>query len=206
METHTSRIILWTAVMALAALINTGAANADDKDRDHRRPVGKVVKFDVAEDAERFVFDEAPVFASDGFPAYGNPFVTRGYIYPHGFLDGREGVLASGEPAYPSEVIGVWTCRGVFIGDGAHTTTGPWVMTTQHYDFFEEPGWQPGKYDTSANLISEGYEIADVGVRFKRAVTGGTGDFRHARGEVVQELLGFNDLMGVRLRFEARVR
>ncbi len=42
--------------------------------------------FDEAEDLSRFVFAPAPVF-DDGMPAYGNPFVTQGYIYHAGTLD-----------------------------------------------------------------------------------------------------------------------
>ncbi|WP_375552207.1 hypothetical protein [Rhodophyticola porphyridii] len=55
--------------------------------------------FDVAEDLSRFVYASAPVF-DDGMPAYGNAFVTQGYIYPAGTLDGGvEGTLANGDPA-----------------------------------------------------------------------------------------------------------
>lgn len=42
--------------------------------------------FDVAEDLSRFVFSAAPVF-DDGMPAYGNAFVTQGYIYPAELVD-----------------------------------------------------------------------------------------------------------------------
>lgn len=125
-----------------------------------------VVKFDVAESASRFVFDEEPVF-DDGFPAYGNAFVTQGYIYPHGTLDGSNGVLPNGEPEFPDKVIGEWTCRGWFVGDGAHTESGPWVITTQVYDLGDAPG--------DVTLVSEGYELADVNESVQRAITGGTG-------------------------------
>ena len=57
-----------------------------------------VLKFDVAENATRFVFDEAPVF-NDGLPAYGNAFVTGGYIYEQGTLNGGNGVLPGGPPS-----------------------------------------------------------------------------------------------------------
>ena len=46
-------------------------------DRDGRRT--ETLRFDVAENGKRFAFDEEPVFPDDGFPAYGNPFVTEGY-------------------------------------------------------------------------------------------------------------------------------
>ena len=58
----------------------------------------QVLRFDVAEDMSRFVFDEVPVYDEDSYPAHGNSFVTIGYIYPEGTLDGTNGVLADGSP------------------------------------------------------------------------------------------------------------
>jgi hypothetical protein len=147
------------------------------------------LRFDVAEDGTRFFFAEQPVH-DDGMPAYGNPFVTQGYIYPEGTLDGGNGVLADGSPEFPDKVLGKWTCRGWFIGDGAHTTTGEWVITTQVFDFGGDI------------LVTEGAELADVGVPAKRAITGGTGQFATATGQGEQTLLGFNASEGVDLRFE----
>lgn len=116
--------------------------------------------------------------------------MTQGYIYPEGTLDGTNGVLADGSPEFPDQVVGEWTCRGWFIGDGAHTTTGAWVITTQMYDF------------NGTILITEGSEIADVDVTIDRAITGGTGPFATATGQGNQTLLGFNAIEGVVLRFE----
>ena len=66
--------------------------------------------FDVAEDLSRFVYAAAPVF-DDNMPAYGNAFITQGYVYPAGTLDGGvEGTLKDGSPAFPDKVIGTWTC------------------------------------------------------------------------------------------------
>ena len=36
-------------------------------------------------------------------PAYGNPFVTEGYLYPSGTLGGSNGVLPDGRPEFPAE-------------------------------------------------------------------------------------------------------
>ena len=146
------------------------------------------LRFDVAEDATRFVFAEQPVH-DDGLPAYGNPFVTQGYIYPEGTLDGTNGVLPDGSPEFPDLVLGEWTCRGWFIGDGAHTTTGQWVVTTQIYSFAD------------AILVSDGTEIADIDVPAARAITGGTGPYASVTGEGQQVLLGYNASEGVDLRF-----
>ena len=184
--------------VVLAVLIGGYAAAATARaDRDDAPTVQtKTIRFDVAEDATRFVFDEQSV-DEDGLPAYGNEFITQGYIYPHGTLDGTNGVKANGEPQFPNKVIGEWTCRGWFVGDGASTKSGPWVSTTQLYDLGEKPG---GK-----TLVTDGVEIADVGVPVKRAITGGTGPNRDARGEGAQKLLGFNESEGVNLRFELKV-
>jgi hypothetical protein len=66
-------------------------------------------------------------------------------------------------------VIGQWLCRGYFIGDGAHTTEGSWVYTTQLFSFGEEP-------DTGAEtVVVVGYEGAEVGAEVTGAITGGTG-------------------------------
>ena len=101
--------------------------------------------FDVAEDITRFTFAAAPVF-DDGMPAYGNAFVTQGYIYPAGTLsDGAEGVNPDGSPAYPDLVIGTWTCDGYFVGDGMRTETGAIVITRQVHQF-----------DTGEILVSHG--------------------------------------------------
>lgn len=151
------------------------------------------LRFDVAEDATRFVFAPEPVH-DDGMPAYGNAFVTQGYIYPEGTLDGSNGVLADGSPEFPDQVLGEWTCRGWFIGDGAHTTTGPWVITTQVYNFGSEAG--------AAILVTEGSEIADLNVPIARAISGGTGPYTGASGAGAQTLLGFNATEGVDIRFE----
>lgn len=177
----------------------TSPASADLEDQ-LKKDKSAIFKFDVVENASRFNFDDAPLF-DDGYPAYGNSFVTQGYIYPYGFLEEHEGVFANGEPAYPDKVIGVWTCRGFFIGEGAHTTTGPIVITTQIYDFFNKPGYQNGKYTTDRVIVSEGYELADLNRQFSRPITGGTGPFSRIKGEALQTLMGLNAYMGVRLRF-----
>ena len=154
-------------------------------------------RFEVAENGLRFAFASAPVHA-DGLPAYGNPFVTEGFLYPSGTLAGTNGVLADGRPEFPERVLGTWICRGYMIGDGAHTESGPWVTSTQTYTFGAGVG--------AATLITEGFELADTGVAVARAVIGGTGPFRGAWGEQRQTLLGFTEQMGVNLRVSLDVQ
>ncbi len=161
-----------------------------------RAAQAEILRFDVAENASRYAFDADPLDAN-GMPAYGNEFITEGYIYPHGFLDGREGVKEDGSPAFPDEILGRWSCRGWHVGEGATTKTGPWVLTNQIYDLGKTPG--------AKTLLTEGYEIVDLGVAAKRAVTGGTGRYSTARGDASQVMLGFNQAGGVNLRFEVRV-
>ncbi len=148
-----------------------------------------VMRFDVAEDHTRFAFDEEPVH-DDGMPAYGNPFVTQGYIYPAGTLDDAEGVKENGEPAFPDKVLGTWTCSGWFVANGAHTEEGTWLVSRQVYHFAE----------SDAVLISQGPEYADIGETRQRPITGATGSYSGA-GTIEQTLLGFHAHGGVNIRF-----
>ncbi len=168
-------------LLAAAVAITPIAAEAGDP----------LPAFDVAEDISRFVFAASPVFG-DGMPAYGNAFITQGYIYPAGTLDGGvEGTLPNGDPAFPDLVIGEWTCDGFFVGDGMRTETGALVITRQVY-----------RFNDGDLLISHGPELVDAGVTVTRAVTGGTGDYADAPAEIDQVLLGMSEGYGVRLQIE----
>ena len=156
----------------------------------------RIIRFDVSENAKRFVFDETPLH-DDGAPAYGNEFITEGYIYPFGTLNGTNGVNPDGGPEFPDRVIGKWTCRGWHVGEGAKTVSGPWVITHQLYDFGGKPG--------QVTLTTDGVELVDIDVPVKRAIIGGTGPYAEARGEATQKMIGFNQLNGVNLRYEIRV-
>ncbi len=170
-----------STLSTLALLASTGFAMAE----------GAPMSFDVAEDLTRFVFAAEPVF-DDGMPAYGNAFVTQGYIYEDGTLDdGAEGTLADGRPAFPDKVIGRWTCDGYFVGDGARTLTGAWVISRQVFEF-----------DSGEILINQGAELADVDVAGPRAITGGTGVYAHVGAEMTQTLLGMTDGFGARLSID----
>jgi hypothetical protein len=188
--------IVTAAALALTGLQATQAASAA---KGHR------LAFDIAENGLKFVFDETPVHANDGLPAYGGEFVTQGYIYPAGTLtcddNGCNGVNDDGSPEFPDKVIGEWTCWGFHVGDGAHTTTGPLVVTTQLYSLGDAPG--------SKTIVTTGYELADQNQSFLRAIAGGTGPYALARGEQTQTLLGLNNKdvpnFGVVLRVELKV-
>lgn len=168
---------------AIAADEAVAAVTADDG----------VLRFEVAEDATHFVFDPDLTY-DDGMPAYGASFITRAYIYPAGTLDSTNGVNADGSPEFPEDVLGIWVCRGWFVGEGMRTMSGAMLATSQIYDFGDVHG--------AAMLTSDGLELADVGVKIERAVTGGTGPFAGATGVATQSLLGLNATEGVNLQFE----
>jgi hypothetical protein len=77
----TARITINAMVFIFTIFFALISAQADDfKSSDHHN---RRIKFDVAENGTRFVFDEAPVHegTTPPMPAYGNPFITQGYIY-----------------------------------------------------------------------------------------------------------------------------
>lgn len=190
------RITVVVVGVALVTLLIASAALALGIGRNTKR-----FDVEVSEDHTRFVFAGDHLIEGgelDGLPAYGDSFVTQGYIYPAGTLDGGVGVNEDGSPAYPDKVIGEWTCYGVHVGDGAATTTGPWVVTTQIFNFGDGYG-----EDT---LVTTGYEIADLGEEIARAVTGGTGTWQRARGEQTQVTLGFTEWFGLQFENSFRIR
>lgn len=188
------RFAVAAALVAVVAAV--GAYAARPSVATDVKPATTVLRFDVAEDPTRFVFSPTPV-DQDGLPAYGNSFITQGYLYPDGTLNGSDGVLPNGEPEFPNKVLGEWTCWGSHVGEGAKTKTGPIVVTTQLF--------QLGKGIGNRTVVTEGYELVDAGVPVKRAMTGGTGRFSSAEGEQVQRPLGFGSTNGVELRVALRV-
>lgn len=165
---------------AIAALLSTSTLAAEP-----------LMRFDVAEDHTRFVFAPSPVHG-DGMPAYGNPFVTQGYIYEAGTLTGgHEGVNPDGSPVFPEKVIGTWTCDGWYVGNGFYTKSGTILISRQVFEFGD-----------GNLLISQGPESVDENVPLPRAITGVTGDYSGVGDVVNQTLLGMSDGFGVRLQFE----
>lgn len=148
------------------------------------------MRFDVAEDHTRFIFASTPVH-DDGMPAFGNAFVTQGYVYEDGTLTGgHEGVNPDGSPVFPNKVIGTWTCDGWYVGDGFHTKEGTILISRQVFEF-----------EDGSILISQGPESVDENVPLPRAITGGTGEYAGVGEEMSQTLLGMSEGFGVRLQF-----
>ena len=152
-----------------------------------------MLRFDVAEDATRFVWTGDPAL-ENGKPAHGTPYVTQGYIYPEGMLTESNGVLPDGSPEFPDKVLGQWSCMGWWVGDPAHVDkSAPWI-TTHLFTFGEDYG--------EAMLVSEGYSIDELAVPLDRAIVGGTGPYDGARGVQQETNLGFNATDGVNVRYE----
>lgn len=193
---RTPLIALFIALVALVAAAPAAYAGLAERGR------SEVLTFDVAEDMTRFVFDQDVAF-DDGLPADGSAFITRGYLYPAGTLtcdaDGAcDGVNPDGTPQYPDKVIGEWICSGYMINDAGHATGGVWVFSSQFFQLGSAPGAQ--------TVVTQGYELADVGVAISRAITGGSGEFADARGQGAQTMLGLNASEGVTLRVQLDVR
>jgi hypothetical protein len=189
-------IVLIIALIALATAAPAAYAGLAERGRT------ETLEFEVSEDMTRFVFDKDVVY-DDGLPADGSSFITRGYLYPAGTLtcDAEgvcNGVSADGSPEFPEKLVGEWVCFGYMINDAGHATSGVWVVSTQLFQLGDAPG--------AETLVTQGYELADVGVAISRAISGGTGQYRDARGQGQQTMLGLNASEGVSLRVQLDVR
>ena len=155
------------------------------------------LRFEIAEDGARLAWADQSVF-TDRHAAYGAPFLTQGYIYPAGTLSAtNDGINADGSPQFPQDVVGEWTCYGWYVGGSPQATNGPWILATQIYQFGSEWG--------AVTLVSEGYVSITNGKSVDRAITGGTGPFATARGEVWAVSLGINKTSGSNARYEVRL-
>jgi hypothetical protein len=191
-----SLIALTIALIALAAAAPAAYAGLTERGRT------ETLEFDVSEDMTRFVFDKDVVY-EDGMPADGSAFITRGYLYEPGTLtcdaDGKcDGVNEDGTAQFPEKLVGEWICSGYMINDAGHATGGVWVFSSQFFQLGDTPG--------AETIVSQGYELADVGVAISRAITGGTGAYMDARGQSQQTMLGLNATDGVSLRVKLDVR
>lgn len=167
--------ILGSAAIAIGAFeLATATVRADPRDR-----VTFVV--DVAVDHSTFAIVPSmglvlqPEAAG---PNRGTPFIVDGKIFPGGTLQTGDGL---GDPDQPGN-IGSWICKGIFTSDLGTDDIG--FDTTQMF-----------RFDGDADAIwTEGLEagLSKIGVITHRTILGGTGRFRGAQGEVVQEALGTN--------------
>jgi hypothetical protein len=152
-----------------------------------------VLSFDVAEDGSRFVWSGDPKL-TDGMPAIGTTYITQGYIYPEGTLNGSNGVLPDGSPEFPDKVLGQWTCYGWWIGDAAHAEKSPAWLTTHLFNFGGTLG--------EATIVTDGYSIDDLNAPLERAIVGGTGQYAESRGVQMETNLGYNPSKGMDFRYK----
>lgn len=125
-------------------------------------------------------------------PGNGATFVVQGVIYPGdyfathgdnaGLIAGSGGAVVAQDPQL---VLGTWYCRGWFINQGMASTSGPFVATTQIYDLNTAPR-------KKGTLISDGIELIDMNTPWQRAITGGSGVYKGAKGEVTQKAISAN--------------
>ncbi len=215
-------LLATTLVLLLFAAPMPASAEDDDEEfgsgaksieRAIQRGRGRIA-FEVAENGAKFVFDESPLDIN-GLPIYGNPFITQGFIYPVGTLDpndptrdgvipimGDAGGVVDAAPEFPDLLLGIWICYGtVFAQEGFNIQSGPTVISTQLYDFKEVSG------DISKiSLTSNGLELIDLDTPVQRALIGGTGPFRKARGQITQKFIGVNETGGFTLRFDTDMK
>lgn len=185
------RWVYSAVVLALTLIAGLGMVAAQSVASD-----STVLRFDIAEIASRYVFDES--FAGEeGMPGYGAPFITQGYIYPEGTLNGSNGVLENSEPEFPELVLGMWICKGWAVWSGVVGAGDPAAVTTQMFQF--------GDVEDHTAITTGGYEMMDVDIPVTRVITGGSGEHFAVRGEQEQMLLGFTEQMGVNLRVELRL-
>ena len=172
-------------LLALCGVTAGGVSLAAASDGDRHRP--RTLEVDIAEDGTRFVIDEAPVF-DDGFPAYGNPFITQGYIYPAGTLTDSNGVNPDGIARVPRQGH-----RRVVLPAATSSPTAPTPP--------KDRGCSPPSSSPSATTPTpDATPSSSPATKAPRsaeivtgAITGGTGRYATARGEADQELLGINN-------------
>lgn len=112
----------------------------------------------------------------------GASFFVEGGLYPQGTILPGDGFDLT---AVADSMVGHWLCRGWFIDHPGRPE--PHVLTTQEYLLQVITGDEPSPPDT---LVSSGVE---GGVDLShRAIIGGSGQYRHARGDVAQEVIGTN--------------
>lgn len=151
------------------------------------------LQVEVAEYGSRF-FPDSSMADADGNPTRGAWFVTEGYIYEAGTLTCTDGACNGvvyddmGNPSaeFPDAVVGTWHCAGTHLEDAAvmGEFIGPVALTTQVFDFGELG---------ADSIVTSGYESANVGVEYQRAITGGTGMYSGATGVQAQTTIGFNN-------------
>ena len=179
----------------LGALWSTGVLQAEDRDDDNRADL----VIDVAGVTIRSLFPgppytQPPVQSTPppefgGTDSRGASGFAEGLIYPGGTIQAPAGFDPHGTRA-----TGHYFARGWFLSNLERPK--PHLVTTQEYLFGLITPERPSPVDT---LVSSG---VDGGIEIAhRAVIGGSGRYRYARGDVRQQFIGINALGAPNFRF-----
>ncbi len=145
-----------------------------------QRGRGGSLVLDVACLGDSFAPNFGGVIDQPGGDFRGLSFYVEGALFPGG-------TIPPGSGFNPGDAMqtGHWLCRGWFMNYPARPAPG--AITTQEYLLEVISAEAPSPVDT---LVSSGLEGGAMS--FTRAVIGGSGNYRHARGAVVQETIGTN--------------
>lgn len=187
MKPMTSQTGRW---IVIAGLLWAGAADAQNRVAEARAAGNRarVRVVDVSMDAVSTWVSNRGDFTHFGANKNGDTFWVKGSIYPGDTIPEGDEVFGPDAPGR----VGTWLCRGVFNFDfDPDILAGaiPHVWTTQMFLLQGDDLDPAADLTTGDSLITEGLE---GGMPTHRVIVGGTGECAGARGEVVQQQLGFS--------------
>lgn len=145
-------------------------------------PTARVTTAPILDGAIPELYGEEPLDQSD---LAGSPFLAEGIMYPEGTI--------SGDDFIPTDdgSLGMWLCRGFFINGPRRPE--PHLSTDQTFHFGQLTHAEGIGLST---LATHGFEGGNgPGWSVTRLVTGGTGEYRGARGECRQTEMGRNSTL-----------
>jgi hypothetical protein len=184
------KLVLSMVPLTFAALL-TLQVDVPSAAADHQEEF-TVLTVDVALDGN--TYRQNDVDPSEGTATFsrGDTLVVDGTIYPgHTLPSGT----ANNDPNAPGG-IGKMICRGAYLEGSPELNTAPFLT------FVTELYLLP---DHTKSLIADGFG-PNTGVSARRAVLGGTGQFKDAVGELREENLGFNRTGACNLRMTFKLK
>ena len=173
---RTGGLMAGAAALLAAPAVARAADDATDEE-----------SFDVALDGATMRYVKATPGHPSGLPQIGDTFIVFGSIYPAGTFEA--GNLNPDQPG----AIGRWVCRGSIQVD-LTTEEVPHAVTTVQHVLGEGLSAAGGPIGPAHDVIvHEGFEGGLP--EGTRSITGGTGKYAGARGEVVQVFRGANDTL-----------
>jgi hypothetical protein len=166
-------------------------SNDHKNNNDHNKY--QIIVVDVATDARTFRLNRAGTLLD---ALRGDGFIVEGKIYRGGTIP-PGGTMENPGPFDPDMApgsIGTWICRGTFNFNIGEIMAGaaPHVYTTQHHLF-----------ESGESLVHDGPEGGNTQ---RRALIGGTGFFKGAAGEVIEEPIGVNRTGLFNSRFTFKIK